>query len=172
MPHWPNCEKRHGINEYIVQMRISLSELVSEWSNPQFFLNHGDRSIVACHRIYPKLHPIKNHNDLDDNTGDIMFTFSKMQNKRMANTLENCLRLQKFLAVWASASVLSNAHTESASLGKSAASGILTITKSHYWNKSYEFLLEKHSDLTPNGCQDSVHSVSLPGTVGEISFQV
>ena len=87
-----------------------------------------------------------------------MFTFSKMPSKIMANTLRNNICLQKFLPVLTSTSVLSNAHIESASPGKSTVWGFPAVTRSHYRNKSCAFLFKKKSDLTPNYCQYSVYS--------------
>lgn len=88
--------------------------------------------------------PTKNHNDLADDTDNIMFTFSKMPSKIMANTLRNNICLQKFLPVWASTGVLSNAHIESASPGKSTVWGFPAVTRSHYRNKSCAFLFKKN----------------------------
>ena len=116
-----------------------LSGLMSKWPHSQLLLSpHLDVT------GFTQWHPIKNHNDLADDTDDIMLTFSKMPNKIMANTLQNNICLQKFLPVWASTRVLSNAHVESASLGKSTVWGFPAVTKSHYRNKAREFLFEKN----------------------------
>lgn len=87
-----------------------------------------------------------------------MLALPKMPKKTVASTLRNNTCLQKFLPVWASTGVLSNAHAWIASLGKSTVWGFEGYQKSLQEQITWFLFRKKNSDLTPNYCQDSVYS--------------
>lgn len=124
---------------------------MSEWSYPQYFLNHQcgqrDRSLVACHRT-PNCILLKIIGIIVTTLMTQCLHFRMMMQKtRMTNTLENSICIQKFLPIWALSDVLSgtdqmptlNQHL----WDQLQMFGFLTIIKSHYKSYSCEFLFEK-----------------------------